>query len=47
MAHGLFTFKLCAFDFDMNALTLIFNYQIGKKQRVKINFTCHLCNEHL
>ena len=47
MAHGVFTFKLRALHFDMNALNLIFNFQVGKKQRAKINSTCHSCNDHL
>ena len=32
MAHGTFTFKLRALHFDVNALNLIFNFQVGKNK---------------
>ena len=37
LAHDLLIAKLHALNFDMNALNLIFDYLIGRKQRVKIN----------
>ena len=39
MTHDLLIAKLHALNFDMNALSLIFDYLTGKKQRVKINST--------
>ena len=42
---SILTVQLYALNFNMNALNLIFNFQIWKK--IKINFTCYLCKEHL
>ena len=37
MTHDLLMAKLHALNFDMNALSLMFDYLTGRKQRVKIN----------
>ena len=37
MTHDLLVAKLHALNFDVNALNLIFDHMIGRKQRVKMN----------
>ena len=47
LAQHLVTSKLHALHLHMNALNLVLNFQIWKKERNKINSTCHLRNEYL
>ena len=42
MTHDLLIAKLHALNFDMNALSLIFDYLTGRKQRVNSSFSSYL-----